>query len=124
MILRRRNKYGAKRCEAYGIKFDSILERNRHLYLMSLEQEGKITELEHHPAVHPIVNGIFICQVEFDHSYRIAGESFKTYEDSKGVDTDVSKIKRKLVLATHGIKVRLIRANQVTQPPWEWNDGR
>ena len=39
-------KYHNNKVEYKGIKFDSIKEKNRYLYLKVLEEEGKISELE------------------------------------------------------------------------------
>ena len=39
------NKYGSSKVEFYGIVFDSTYERDRYLYLLQLQREGKISKL-------------------------------------------------------------------------------
>lgn len=41
----KRNKYGAKKCELDGIKFDSMAERDRYLELKILACAGEISDL-------------------------------------------------------------------------------
>lgn len=45
----RRNKYGSQKCTADGLKFDSLVERERYFYLRALHQAGAITDLRPHP---------------------------------------------------------------------------
>lgn len=44
-----RRKYGNKKCELNGIKFDSLKERDRYIVLKSAESSGIISELELQP---------------------------------------------------------------------------
>ena len=41
----RENKYHARKCEYKGMKFDSTKERDRYIYLSSLERSGVIHRL-------------------------------------------------------------------------------
>ena len=45
----RRNKYGAKKCQLDGHKFDSQAEMRHYLVLREMQRAGKITDLEVHP---------------------------------------------------------------------------
>jgi hypothetical protein len=44
-----RNKYHARKCEAFGITFDSQAERNRYFQLVEMQQDGIIHHLRCHP---------------------------------------------------------------------------
>ena len=39
------NKFGASKVEYKGIKFDSTYERDRYIYLLDLQKQGKISSL-------------------------------------------------------------------------------
>lgn len=109
----RGNKYGAVKTVVDGITFDSKAEARRYQELKLLHKVGKITSLHIHP-VFPIPNGELegvkghICNVELDFQY------FRddwVFEDVKGRDNALSRLKRKLVEAFYGIKVDVISAN-------------
>ena len=47
-----RARYGrqsSRKCEAFGITFDSQMERDRYLELRAMQERGEITALEPHP---------------------------------------------------------------------------
>lgn len=44
--MARKSKHRNKKVTYFGITFDSQIEGARYMYLRSLEQEGKISELE------------------------------------------------------------------------------
>lgn len=44
-----RNKYHARKCEAFGIQFDSFAERDRYFQLVEMQQDGLIHHLRCHP---------------------------------------------------------------------------
>jgi hypothetical protein len=44
-----RNKYHARKCEAFGIIFDSQAERDRYFQLVEMQQDGIIHHLRCHP---------------------------------------------------------------------------
>lgn len=108
----RTNKYGNKKIEVGGMKFDSNKEYNRYRELKIMELAGEIKELE--------------TQKEFLLIPKQAGERKVTYkadfcyktkdgelvvEDVKSEATRKDKayiIKRKLMLYMHGIKVQEI----------------
>ena len=47
--MKRRGKYNARKVELFGIRFDSRAEANRYLVLRSLEEQGRIEDLDVHP---------------------------------------------------------------------------
>lgn len=93
-----------------GIRFDSKMEAGRYAELAMLQKGGAIKELSVHPKFQILWPGTDskICTVELDFSY--FDKSGKRHiEDVKGFDTALSKLKRKLVCAAHGIEVELIK---------------
>jgi hypothetical protein len=76
--------------------------------LRVLEKAGKIRDLEHEPRFPIVINATPICTVILDASWR--DEAGMHYADFKGMDTPMSKLKRKLVQAVKGIQVEVVRA--------------
>lgn len=119
----RRSKYGAKRTKIDGVTFDSKAEARHYLELKALEKAGKIEKLVCHPAYRIEFNGTFICRVELDFTFfekvdsrahcRTDSGYLEVFEDVKGVDTAVSRLKRKLLKAFYGIEVRVIPAEKI-----------
>ena len=124
--LRRPHKYGATRVNIDGYTFASKLEAGRYRELKLLEKAGAITNLTVHPKFKIEINGEHICDAIMDFSYLKSGDGqaplgvndlggihFKkdvVVEDTKGHDLPISKLKRKLIRAVHGIEVEVIRA--------------
>jgi hypothetical protein len=97
------SKYGNIRTEAAGMKFDSRREARRWMVLRLEERAGAIESLQRQ-VVYPIkVNGIHICDYIADFVYEREGEI--VIEDSKGFRTDLYRLKAKLMLACHDVKV-------------------
>lgn len=117
-----RTKYNSRKTIVYGIAFDSRKEANRYLVLRDLERQGKITDLkmqvpfllipaQRAPETVGPKGGTKMgkllersCEYYADFVYNRNGET--VVEDAKGVRTDDYIIKRKLMLYTHGIRVR------------------
>ncbi len=95
------NKYGAKRVGAY----DSKKEARRAQELALLQQAGLIAGLEHHPVFSIDVAGIHICRYEADFRYQDKESGRVIIEDVKGMRTEIYKLKKKLVLAVHGLEI-------------------
>jgi hypothetical protein len=117
------NKYGAQKCQVNGEVFDSRKEAMRWQELRILEQAGHIANLRRQvkyvliPAqkettvevrkkgakrVERVVERE--CAYVADFVYEEDGET--VVEDAKGVRTEAYKIKKKLMLYVHGIKIR------------------
>ena len=107
----RRSKYGAIRTTVDGIVFASKAEARRYGELRLMEKAGQISNLELQPRLSISIKGIHICNVLFDFLYFTGGPGTwqDHYEDVKGRDNALSRLKRKLVEAQYGIKVKLIR---------------
>lgn len=104
----RGNKFGAKKVQADGYTFDSKAEALRYDELQLLEKIGRIQNLEVHPEFVVIVKGAQVCKVLMDFRYWDDPSEMFIIEDVKGKDNAMSRLKRKLVEAQYGIKVRLI----------------
>lgn len=107
------NKYGAQKVTIDGITFDSKKEANRYLELKLLLRAGQIKNLELQkeytliPALK--VDGKLAeraCKYKADFVYEENGET--VVEDTKGYRTPEYKIKRKLMLFIHNIRIREI----------------
>jgi hypothetical protein len=103
LFYQKKHKYGAKRTEVMGIKFDSKKEANRYLELLLLQRAKEIKELELQPE--------FLLLPPFKYknkSYREikykADFKYKNkegqiiVEDVKGFKTDVYNLKKKMFL--------------------------
>ena len=109
----KRSKYNARKVTIDGVTFDSAKEAARWQELVLLEKAGTITNLFRQmpfqlaPAVKlhgekrtkPAVKAI-IDFVYYDNEKQRC-----IYEDTKGDDTDISRLKRHLLKAHHGIDV-------------------
>jgi Protein of unknown function (DUF1064) len=103
---RGRNKYGAVRVEVDGYSFDSKAEARRYGELKLM----RVRDLEVHPRFPIAINGVDVCYVELDFSYRTNERpGWYVHEDVKGKDTAMSRLKRKMVEAAYGIKVEVIK---------------
>lgn len=95
------SKYHAKKTEVDGIKFDSKHESRDYLKLKSMEESGIIYNLQRQvrfeilPA-YQLKDGTKIRAINYvaDFVYERDGTTY--VQDSKGVRTDVYKIKKKM----------------------------
>lgn len=102
------NKYGAKKVKAPdGQVFDSTKEFQRYGVLRLLERAGKISNLRRQVSFEliPKQEGERACTYIADFAYTDEKGDL-IVEDSKGFRTDAYKIKRKLMLWVHGIKIK------------------
>jgi hypothetical protein len=100
----RNHKYGAIRCTRNGIKFPSKLERSYYDFLTNLKNEEKILFFLRQVGLHLPGNIKYICDfVVFNLNGQIE------FIDVKGKETDVYKMKKKLVEEIYPIKIKEIR---------------
>lgn len=117
------SKYHAKQTEVDGIRFDSAGEARRYSELRLLERSGEIHDLrrqvpfvliptQREPStvgprggvrVGKCIEQSVVYYADFVYRTR-SGET--VVEDTKGVRTEAYKIKRKLMLWIHGIRIR------------------
>lgn len=103
----RAHKYKAVKTVVDGITFPSKKEASRYSQLKLLERAGKISNLVvtgKAKRFSLVVNGIKICDYIADFLYTENGQP--VVEDVKGMRTREYKLKKKLMLACHGIEIR------------------
>lgn len=108
------SKYKSQKIRHDGRTYDSIKEFHRHLELLMLQKSGEISELREQVPFELIpkqydANGKVYehaCKYIADFVYIQNGET--VVEDTKGLKTEVYKIKRKLMLFRYGIRIKEI----------------
>lgn len=105
------NKFRNEPKTVDGIRFASKLEANRYLQLKMMKAGGLITDFIIQQTFHLEVNGFHICRYIADFVITWA-DGRVTVEDTKGVETPEFKIKKKLMLAIHGIEIELVKLQQ------------
>ena len=104
------SKYGNKRVTVDGIRFDSIREANRWQELKLMERAGAVRDLQRQVSFELIpsqrVNGRQLKPIQYiaDFSY-LDERGNRVIEDSKGVQTPVYRIKKRMLLWLYGIEV-------------------
>lgn len=102
-----KNKYGARKLKTPdGEVFDSVKEYHRWGCLKLIERAGKIKDLKRQVSFEliPKQNGERACNYIADFTYYEDGKL--VVEDCKGYKTDVYRIKKKLMLWVHGIRIK------------------
>ena len=115
------SKYKSKKCNYDGITFDSGREMKRYIELKQLERAGDISNLQlqvkfelipaqREPDIIGKLGGVkkgkiieYPCSYIADFVYTKDGK--QVVEDSKGFKTADYKIKRKLMLFRHNIRI-------------------
>lgn len=92
-----------KRKMVNGIEFDSTKEARCWQDLCLMQQAGQITELRRQVPFQIVVCGNHICQYTADFTFRKAGRA--VVMDAKGFRTEIFKLKRKLMIACHGVEI-------------------
>ncbi len=102
------SKYRNQKTQINGITFDSKHEAQRYAELLLLQRAGEIQGLNRQVRFEliPKQEGERACYYVADFVYNVTATGEMVVEDAKGVKTDVYKIKRKLMLWVHGIRIR------------------
>lgn len=121
-LIGKRHKFGGtKPGWIDGYYFQSNAEAHRYRDLVLLRKAGKIKALMVHPSADIVINEVKICRVVCDFSYWDCDQNKTIVEDVKKerigrdgkvkftTNTDLSKIKQKLMLAVLGIKVVIVK---------------
>ena len=100
------HKYHAQKTVVDGITFDSRKEARRYGELKALEKAAEIINLELQPRYEliPKQKGERACVYIGDFRYKTWGDEI-VVEDCKGMKTPVYRIKKKLMLHVHGIRI-------------------
>lgn len=102
-----RRKYHNTKTQINGQKFDSQKEARRFVELQMLEKQGLIKDLQCQVKFEliPKQSGERACNYIADFVYKEASSGVTVVEDVKGFKTADYKIKRKLMLYIHGLKI-------------------
>ncbi len=103
----KRQKYGNKKTEVDGIKFDSKREAVRYGVLKLLVTAGLITDLRLQVPYQITINGVKVCKYVADFVYIDQGK--EVVEDVKGMKTPVYNLKKKLMLACFGVSISEVK---------------
>ena len=104
-----RAKYGNKKVEIDGKKFDSKAEGARYVELNRLQEGGIIFNLKCQESFALPVNGFLVCKYVSDFCY-VDVDGNRVVEDVKGGPvTPVYALKKKLMQAIHGIEIKEVR---------------
>lgn len=118
--MTRRNKYNAQPTVIDNIQFASKREAKRYGELKLLQSRGFICGLELQPSYPIKIDGKPVkikskgypngraAKYIADFWYIEKPSGMAIVEDSKGMDTPVSKLKRALVEAIYGVEIRLV----------------
>jgi hypothetical protein len=98
------SKYGSRRTTVDGVTFDSAKEARRFGELVLMERAGHITGLRRQVPFALEVNGHKVAVYRADFVYTDAS-GLDVVEDVKGFRTPTYRLKRKLMLACHGILI-------------------
>ncbi|MEE1050200.1 MAG: DUF1064 domain-containing protein [Clostridia bacterium] len=101
------NKYSNTKITIDGVTYDSKKEARRHRELLLLERAGKITNLERQVKFEliPKQDGERACTYVADFVYTNVDTGERVVEDTKGFKTEVYRIKKKLMLWVHKIRI-------------------
>jgi hypothetical protein len=106
----RARKFGNVPTVVGGEAFDSKREANRYAALRLMGLAGRIRKLRRQVKYALEVNGVRICTWKADFVYeelRLPEQQWvEVVEDVKGYPNDRWPMKKKLMLACHGVKVR------------------
>lgn len=114
--MKKRHKYNAKKTVVDGITFDSQKEAKRWSDLIFLEKAGLIECLERQYKIE-LVKGVKLhgetrtrpaIRLVVDFRYYDNELDYWRYEDAKGFETPISRMKRHIALALHNINVEVV----------------
>jgi len=105
----RRNKYGAVPTVVDGIRFHSALEAKYYANLKLMERAGEVYGVELQKPYPILTNGKLCGSYRADFVFWDQREKRTRTIDVKGMDTPVSRLKRKLVEAQYGIKIEVVK---------------
>lgn len=93
------SKYRAVATVVDGLRFDSKKEARRWQELQLLERSGGISLLRRQVAIPLVVCGVKVATYRADFTYSLGGQL--VVEDAKGYQTDIFKLKWKIVQILH-----------------------
>ena len=108
--MRRRSKYNNRVCYWRGEKFDSQRELDRYQELLILQRAGRISGLSRQVRFELTPNiryeGKLIKKAEYVADFTYWEQGKFVIEDCKGYQTDLYKLKKKIILDKYGYLIR------------------
>lgn len=105
----KRAKYGNRKVMIDGILFDSKREAAYYSELKIREKAGEVTGVEMQRPFTILINGFLVGTYRSDFAFwDVLADRFRVI-DVKGMDTPLSKFKRKCVKAQYGINVEIVK---------------
>lgn len=112
----KRNKYGNSRCEYQGIKFASVLELDRYIFLKDCESKGRVRDIKIQPRFPLFVRNTRVCEYIADYQYYVGSKM--VIEDCKGyILTDIFRLKRKMFNVEYGMDIHIVTKKNLTVLP-------
>ena len=112
------NKYGNKKAVSFdGKGFVSIWERDCYEKFAYLKLAKELKEIRCQVRYNLHVNGFLICAYVADFVI-VWNDGSEVVYDAKGAETDVFVLKKKLMMAVHGIELKLIKKKDKRTYPW------
>jgi len=110
------NKYNAKKVILDGYTFDSRRETQRYEELKLMEKAGDIRDLAVHPVIKLQPSFVYcsetIREITYEADFGYWEDGVQVYEDVKGCETQVFKLKWKMLLyqfVNQNIRIRKVR---------------
>lgn len=109
----------ANRTKVDGRWFDSAREAARYVDLKAMEAAGEIRDLELQPKFPLVIKGRNVlirsrgypngrkATYKADFAYTVVATGEEVVEDSKGYDTPIARLRRAVVEAIYGIRIKL-----------------
>lgn len=116
----KRPKYGNSKCTWMGETFDSILERDRWIFLQDAQRAGRISRLARQVRIKLESNGQHIATYVADHCYFCHDAGRYIVEDCKSPVTAAEstfRLKAKLYKAQYGNDIYLVTKATLTSLP-------
>lgn len=111
-LKKRKSKYNVapKNQRTYkGKVYDSKLEKNYRAKLELMKKatklENRVVDIQEQVPFEFVINGLKVCTYLLDFKVTF-GDGRIEHIDTKGVITDIYRIKKKLMLACYGIKIK------------------
>ena len=111
MSFSRRPRFAAKRTpDSAGVIHASKGQAQWFDTLRTRLRAGEIRDLDLEPSFPIVINGQHVCDVKADARFVEIASGRVCVLDYKGVegDTPISRLKRKLVAAAHGIEIEIV----------------
>lgn len=108
LMTKGKNKYNAQKTEYNGVIYDSKAEARRAQELDILLASGYISDLKRQEKLDFFVNNKKMFTYIPDFTYFDNTKQIHVYEDVKGVQTPVFRIKKKCIEAYYNIKIDII----------------